>query len=143
MELYWRDINIGWLALHPDIVEKGDGLLTDQVDGPTKDLCEQLLAIGGSRVFIQQGEALLSKTILTEGRLLDVPAIIIKKGKVNKAIANCFGLLEQNPVSYRMVTGWTLTDGCWFFHCWLLDGQQRVVETTVPRELYFGVILGN
>jgi hypothetical protein len=44
--------------------------------------------------------------------------------------------------AYQITTGYGLTadDGLWRQHSWLWDGK-RVVETTVERDIYFGVVL--
>src|SRR5205823_2585716 len=40
----------------------------------------------------------------------------------------------------EVVTGYGLINGLWRQHSWVWDGE-RVIETTVSRTVYFGVIL--
>jgi hypothetical protein len=117
--------------------------LTEEADGATKELASKLLGIAGTRVAIQAMDAWSSQLILAGGKLLDVPAIIQKKGKRNGCHNNSAALWKKDPASYRLVTGWALSGGCWRRHSWVLDQKGRVIETTLPQELYFGVILNN
>jgi hypothetical protein len=43
---------------------------------------------------------------------------------------------------YRIVEGYALfEDGLWRQHTWLIDNKDNAIETTFPRQLYFGAIL--
>jgi hypothetical protein len=47
----------------------------------------------------------------------------------------------ESPERFQIVTGYALSDdGLWRRHTWALEGE-RVIETTEPRVLYFGVRL--
>jgi hypothetical protein len=47
--------------------------------------------------------------------------------------------IEKN---WTCITGMALSaDGCWRVHSWAMNQRGRVVETTVPRVAYYGVML--
>lgn len=41
----------------------------------------------------------------------------------------------------KVVSGFALSEGLWRSHTWVLNSQGRIIETTEPREVYFGVVL--
>ena len=54
------------------------------------------------------------------------------------------GQCHANAVLMALKYGWrwyfglALSEGCWRVHSWCVDARRRVVETTEPRELYWG-----
>src|SRR5262249_32204744 len=64
------------------------------------------------------------------------------RGKGNRCHHNVAFRYLDNPFTYEIATGYGLTaaDGLWRQHSWLWDGK-RVLETTVVRDVYFGVVL--
>jgi hypothetical protein len=100
----------------------------------------KLLAIGGTRVvplpdphidlLIQQGQVIAGE-----------PAKKVR-GRQCKCHRNVALRYLANPGAYQIATGYGLTfdDGLWQQHSWLWDGE-RVMETTVMRDVYFGVVL--
>jgi hypothetical protein len=100
----------------------------------------KLLAVGGTRVvplpdphidlLIQQGQVIAGE-----------PAKKLR-GRQSQCHHNVALRYLDNPFTYRIATGYGLTaaDGLWRQHSWLWDGK-RVVETTVVRDVYFGVAL--
>jgi hypothetical protein len=44
----------------------------------------------------------------------------------------------------KVVSGFALSDdGLWRSHTWVLNSHGRIIETTEPREVYFGTVLGS
>ena len=55
--------------------------------------------------------------------------------------SNCAHIWNCKPKEYKIVTGWALSDdGIWRQHTWLLRSK-AIVETTSPREKYYGFVL--
>ena len=100
----------------------------------------KLLAVGGTRVvpspdphiglLIQQGRVIAGK----------LPKKV--RGRRSRCHHNVAFRYLDNPFTYEIATGYGLTaaDGLWRQHSWLWDGK-RVLETTVVRDVYFGVVL--
>jgi hypothetical protein len=100
----------------------------------------KLLAIGGTRVvplpdpyidlLIQQGQVIAGE-----------PAKKIR-GRRCQCHRNVALRYLANPDAYQIATGYGLvaSDGWWRQHSWLWDSE-RVLETTVVRDVYFGVVL--
>jgi len=63
---------------------------------------------------------------------------------------NSAKLINENPGKYRWVTGYAFIDFItvegvtslsgdnWAYHSWLIDDEGNIIETTIPREIYFG-----
>ncbi|MAG24164.1 hypothetical protein CMI47_01165 [Candidatus Pacearchaeota archaeon] len=103
-------------------------------------LHEKLLSLGGEMV-VPLFESYL-KPILDRGELLDTEdyAVTFVSGATSQCHANACNLWEQDPNVYQIYTGWALSpDGLWRQHSWVLDRWGgEIIETTEPRELYFG-----
>ena len=41
----------------------------------------------------------------------------------------------------KVVSGFALSEGLWRSHTWVVNSRGRIVETTEPREVYFGAVL--
>ena len=100
----------------------------------------KLLAVGGTGIvplpdpyidlLIQQGQVIAGE-----------PARKVR-GRQCQCHQNVALRYLAYPRTYQIATGYGLTaaDGLWRQHSWLWDGK-RVVETTVVRDVYFGVVL--
>jgi hypothetical protein len=141
VDLYWRQLPLAWLAFHPDHAEEVAAPLTRPLGAATRDLCARLLALGGTRVAIQFADAGVCRLILRNGQAVDPEGLIQRPGRGNHCHTNCSTAWEADSDRYRIQTGFGLSGGVWPRHTWLLDRRGRVVETTVPQELYFGAVL--
>ncbi|MGL6076224.1 MAG: hypothetical protein ACRC8S_18880 [Fimbriiglobus sp.] len=141
MELYWRQLPLAWLAFHPDHAEELADPLTRPVDAPIRDLCVRLLTVGGTRVAVQFADAGACWWILRDGRALSPDGLTVLPGRGNHCHTNSAAAWVAEPDRYRIQTGFGLRGGVWRRHTWLLDRDDRVFETTVPQELYFGAVL--
>ena len=103
-------------------------------------LTGRLLSHGGKEVCIPLNEEdgmLLAK----RGALIPNDKVKRKRGKDSQCHANSAYLWSQNPDKYRIATGYALSDdGIWRQHTWLVHINGTIIETTVPRLLYFGVV---
>jgi hypothetical protein len=141
MELYWRQLPAAWLAFHPDHAEELANPLSRPVDAPVRDLCARLLGLAGTRVAVQFADAGVCWLIARDGQPVAADGLTERPGESNRCHTNCAAAWEAEPDRYRIQTGFALSRGVWRRHTWLIDGGGRVVETTVPQELYFGAIL--
>jgi hypothetical protein len=41
----------------------------------------------------------------------------------------------------KVVSGFALSEGLWRSHTWVFNSRGRIIETTEPREVYFGTVL--
>jgi hypothetical protein len=141
MDFNYNPTGRGWLVIRSDQVKPGEFARNDEIDLATKLICATLLEIDGNQVAILEAEMGSSLFFLNRGKLLSVPGIVQKRRRRNYCHHNCVDMWMAKPHLYRLVTGWALNQDVWRRHSWLLDNQDRVVENTVPRERYFGVIL--
>lgn len=111
-----------------------------------KELRERLLGIGGEETVFHYFEEDL-KSILDRGHEID--GIYARKtwqreGQCHRNTAELYDLWEQGEFEKRckqmgIMTGYALSeDGLWRQHSWLINGFNRVLETTSPRLKYYG-----
>jgi hypothetical protein len=107
-----------------------------------RDLRSKLLALGGEEVVIfPYGDPDLDN-VLEHGRVFKKTYKKVR-GEPSRCHYNVRQQFIKHPNKYRPATGYALTsdDGLWRQHSWLLDTQGRTVETTTPRDLYFGICI--
>ena len=75
-------------------------------------------------------------TILTaESR----PAVVIKRMTASDCHGNAATLFRAGKG--MIATGYALDeDGLWRQHSWVVDSKRRVIETTVRRKAYYGIV---
>jgi hypothetical protein len=108
------------------------------------ELEARLLAIGGERVVRPLGNPgsvnLLVDLLLSRGQRYDLP-IRKHRGRRNHCHTNSAELWGRDSECCRLVTGYALSDdGLWRHHSWVVD-DKHVHETTVERDVYYGVEL--
>jgi hypothetical protein len=104
-----------------------------------RPLQDRLLTLGGDWVALQPEPDL--KTLLNKGQLVK-HKVIFKPMASCRCHSNCAKFWDKHPKTYRIATGWALgADGIWRQHTWLIK-EKTIIETTKPRTLYFGIILG-
>jgi hypothetical protein len=67
----------------------------------------------------------------------------MNRGEACRCHSNCLTAWVKNP-GLSFVTGFGLTndDGLWCAHSWLMTKSGQIIETTVKRDMYFGIELG-
>lgn len=75
--------------------------------------------------------------LVHEGRFFDGPARSVP-GEPNQCHENARALVAANP-AWSLWTGFALSEGCWRVHSWARDAEGHLIETTLPRESYFGI----
>jgi hypothetical protein len=107
-------------------------------DAVWRPLKQILLGVGGWSVCLPEREPHL-EAIVSRGRRFGGESIVVD-GEPCQCHANVARLSEELEGS-RICIGYALSDdGMWRQHTWLLDGGV-ILETTVEREQYFGVVL--
>ena len=87
--------------------------------------------------------------MFSRGQLLDGDAAISKPGESRHCHANAARLWERGQRANArrplrdctLATGYALSGGLWRSHSFCVAADGRVLETTTPREHYFGVLL--
>ncbi|MFO0845845.1 MAG: hypothetical protein U0797_26260 [Gemmataceae bacterium] len=138
--LTWRQSQLAWLGFLPGAEARGDPL-TRPVDPETRALAGRLLGLGGTEVVVPFDDWWASGLILGCGRAAGPDGLTRLKGRPNSCHANSAAAWKAEPGRYWIQTGFGLSGGGWRRHTWLVDSEGRVVETTVPRDLYFGMVL--
>lgn len=80
--------------------------------------------------------------LLERGEFFHRPIEFIK-GEASECHANTARLYEEGVLDY-IVTGYALSDdGLWRQHSWGIGHDGQIIETTEPRENYYGFALRN
>lgn len=108
------------------------------------DLRQKLLDFAGEAVCFPGYEEDLDN-ILNYGQFWIGNNIKLMRGEPSQYHANSCNLWEQNKDITRICTGYALSeDGMWRQHSWIIWHKARsnqIIETTVPRILYFGFVM--
>jgi len=107
-----------------------------------KPLKKKLLAVGGDFVVLLPEPDL--KKILKRGRVFKPTKIKMLNMEASHCHTNVAQIWSSDATKgTKIVTGWALSDdGLWRQHSWLKEGK-TLLETTVARDLYYGVVLNN
>lgn len=109
---------------------------------PYQQLEKRLLELGGRALVFRPMHYILMASILEHGQSFGATGAKLVKGEPSNCHQNVVERWSTHKNKYRMVHGYGLSsDGLWRQHSWLLDAKDRVIETTVPRVMYYGFIL--
>ncbi len=118
---------------------KPGGTATASVDAGWPALEARLLAVGGDRV-VPMPELHIA-ILLARGRVFAGRRARKVWGWENECHGNSVVHYLDSRGRLEIATGYGLSgDGLWRQHSWLWDGE-RVLETTVKRRTYYGVVL--
>lgn len=116
-----------------------DGPLASQKDH--KSLDKVVLAHGGNRVVLIDPPKTFVEALRDHARLSGGKAKFIE-GRVNSCHSNSAKIYSGDPKRYQIVTGLALNEEIWREHTWVRDLKNKeLIETTEPREKYFGITL--
>lgn len=130
----------GPLSLHP----QQDKAIKETVPVPLFPLEQKLLALGGVRLIFRYEPDL--KPLLERGEPFDEPVELVP-GDLHECHRNVARLWNDHRETLTIVTGYALSeDGLWRQHSWLRqempsERQSQLLETTVRRVKYFGMLL--
>jgi len=107
-------------------------------------LRDHILNFGGEEVCMPAFEEHIEQ-LLKHGEIWTPASLILKRGNINQCHSNAALLWEANKTNLKLATGYYLhQDGMWRSHSWCLRKNTkggRIVETTRPAILYFGITL--
>jgi hypothetical protein len=98
-----------------------------------------LLPLGGESISFPKLEEDLDK-ILTRGLIWTPKNRIFMKGEISQCHRNTCRLWYANKDQVQIATGYALYDEKWIQHSWGIQ-KNRVVETTLPWEKYYGYVM--
>jgi len=130
----------GALSLHP----QQETAIRETVPMTLFPLEQKLLAHGGIRLAYRYEPDL--QLLLKRGESFEERADLVP-GESRQCHFNAARLWSAHKETLALVTGYALSeDGLWRQHSWLLrqkpnPGEARLIETTIRRVTYFGVIL--
>lgn len=142
----WKEIcarRSWWYHNYEDIEELPDNQMKEL--RRLFDLKEQLLSYAGETVCLPNIDPQID-ILLSRGQLWYGDIIKLKKMKTSRCHENSFNIWDKDKENSKIVTGYALSkDSMWRSHSWIItkynNGNIKIIETTEPRELYFGVIL--
>jgi hypothetical protein len=143
-DLLWYKVPAGrWIATLTDSPHR----LLAQVN-PPKDraairTATTLLNYQGIRVAIPWLESTKEHLRLVKnGRPKLGDNVILLEVDRNSCHKNVARLFVSHPGEFRIASGFALgIDGMWQSHSWLVEKDDFIVETTVPRMIYYGTVL--
>ena len=113
-----------------------------RVKPEVRKLCEHLLSIGSERVVIPYEELGLCEALVDTGEVASYKKLKIKNGEERECHSNSASLWLTNKTKYKIATGYGLSDDdIWRRHSWIMTTGDNLIETTIAREIYFGIIL--
>ena len=143
MRLRWRQAKLAWIAISPKSDDLRGAKLEKPVHKSIKDLCSRLLEIGRESVAVQFNEPPeVCEAILKFGEITPNGKLKMIKGDDSECHANSAVFWSKNRQKYFLVTGFALSDdGTWRRHSWVKTKDGKLIETTIKREIYFGMTL--
>jgi len=100
---------------------------------------KKLLRYGGDLVVPMFTPNPNIEILLSRGHKFEYPVQMIE-GRASECHGNTAALWQEGIIA-GIATGYGLSDdGLWREHTWGILGRS-IVETTVPRDIYFGVLL--
>lgn len=139
---------IRWAEIPGELIGTRDGGKMPGGKPPSREitlytnvLCCMLLRHGGTNVVVPFNEQEDSKLLAYYGNVVDSENPKLVSGEQSNCHGNSFCLWFKHSSKYMLMTGYALTeDGLWRRHSWVMEGDQ-LIETTMVRNKYFGVLL--
>lgn len=97
-----------------------------------------LLSMSGTKVIWMPVEPHLSE-LVKNGQNFSVDKLRIIKGEQGRCHRNSAKLFMAGKG--QITTGYALSDNIWRQHSWIMAPNHRIIETTMPFEKYYGVML--
>lgn len=142
MRLRWRQTAYTWLAVNQKSDDFRGSKLEKPVSKQVRELCSQLLSIGGKVVVVEFHESQFCNVLAELGEVDSYDRLKINKGEDRECHTNSAILWSNNKDTYILVTGFALSDdGVWRRHSWIRTKGNTLIETTIKREKYYGMRL--
>lgn len=105
--------------------------------------CAKILESGGTYILWEPQDDDIAR-YGTRGQAFGAERVTKRRGLPSQCHRNAALLWEVHPKRYRITTGYALSeDGMWRQHTFLTRKDGSVIETTAPREKYFGYVLND
>ena len=105
-------------------------------------LKRRLLKVAGQAICIRHEPDI--HPIVNRGQFFRGYNARMMKGDPCRCHSNSAAMWDANRNKVRIVTGYALTDdGMWCQHTWCIDKDDKPIETTEKRLLYYGFILND
>ena len=123
--------------------DSGTQLIPAAYESQMKKLSSVLMGLGGISVASEEPDRDLEK-VLARGHQFAIEGRRFVPGQANQCHQNVARMyLDPEFRTARIATGYGLSvDGTWLQHSWLIHGG-KIVETTVPFEVYYGCELSD
>lgn len=97
-----------------------------------------LLKIDGLKVIKGTNSENEIDNLIKAGKLYTTNNLKLYKGGMfpNQCHRNS-AILTQKKKSYKLISGYALSNSTWVCHSWLFNGR-NIIETTFGRDLYYG-----
>ena len=102
-------------------------------------LRSKLLGHAGEEVLLRVTPQEIDR-LLARGEIHSGKGAGLRRMQANRCHFNAAKLLLTGRAA-KVVSGFALSAGLWRSHTWVLNSRGRIVETTEPREVYFGAVL--
>jgi len=102
-------------------------------------LRSKLLGHAGEEVLLQLTPEEIDR-LLARGQFHPAKGAGLRKMQANRCHFNAAKLFLTGQAA-KVVSGFALSEGLWRSHTWVLNSRGRIIETTEPREVYFGTVL--
>jgi hypothetical protein len=143
MKLFWLQTPFTWIASLSEFADfHPKAKIIKRVKPEVRRLCSHLLGIGGDRVVVFHDDLELCEPFVAQGKVLSYKKLRITGGEERECHRNCAALWLRNPGKYKIGTGFGLSeDQTWRRHSWIVTSTGDLIETTLAREVYFGIML--
>jgi hypothetical protein len=86
----------------------------------------------------------LCEALIDIGKVIPYKKLRTKSGEERECHRNTASLWLSNKTKYRIATGFGLSeDNTWRSHSWIMVTDGNLIETTIARDIYFGIVLNN
>lgn len=102
-------------------------------------LRSKLLGHAGEEVLLRVTTQEIDR-LLARGEIHAGKGAGLRRMQANRCHFNAAKLFLAGRAA-KVVSGFALSGGLWRSHTWVLNSRGRIIETTEPREAYFGAVL--
>lgn len=143
MRLFWLRTPFTLIASVRKFDAIRSGKIVKHVKPEICRLSSHLLEMGGEKVVVWLNENPgLYDALIRAGHFCKYKKLYIRKGEERACHSNSATLWLRNKKKYKLVTGFGLSDDkIWRRHSWIITDVGNLIETTLPREIYFGLSL--
>ena len=104
-----------------------------------KKLRLKLLGHAGEEVLLRVTPEEIDR-LLERGEFYPANGASLRRMQANRCHFNAAKHFLTGQAA-KVVSGFALSEGLWRSHTWVLNSRGRIIETTEPREVYFGTVL--